>query len=349
MDEDIPMTNINTPDQPQFRANIADSQLSTLAKSVHVDVDELIHIFLSCNPDHRDLRAVSDIFRDASVFLARLVSESLTNRTGHEAESALSHNDTQLTQIDPQLLDESHFDDHHEEQDQLYVPVNDEFVSMTSEHFESQDTRDEFNPGRNISRQTPNDDTASDVFDPSGILPDSVIQAEYDKPYNESWMIDHNVPVEELERFKDSCFSRHKWTELFRFGALKVHDEFSIEALSAGGTVVHHHALVTNVGSSAPNKWSPKIAILSARGGYPMIESKYYQQSRKLIEDITGHFYTAKMDDSYNGISVWRNGVNLGTICEVRAKYHLWEVCVRQWARKHNVRPYAGRINWTTG
>lgn len=108
---------------------------------------------------------------------------------------------------------------------------------------------------------------------------------------------------------------------------------------------------VAGVGSEKGNRNLPQIAIESGLGGGHLAEGKYYVKTKELVQDMEQHFgdQQGTSRESYAIISVWRNGINIGTIEKIRAKHHLWELCVRHWARKYDKKEYAGKINKKTG
>lgn len=127
MDGDTIMTDVGTPEQPQFRAKVKESKLSALVRVTHVDcgcpnkplilastnlfkVQELVQTFLSHHPNPHDLNAVSEIFRDAASFTSKLALDSLAHQTSYEGQSSPIHDDSELSLLDLQLLGEIPFE-----------------------------------------------------------------------------------------------------------------------------------------------------------------------------------------------------------------------------------------------
>lgn len=171
-------------------------------------------------------------------------------------------------------------------------------------------------------------------------------------------MKDHRMPADVLTRFENGCYSKHKWLNLFRYGALQRDDEFLILSTNEKGS---HCSLPTTANTGHQRRHGETLPghathqkLISDLSNLekpppppPNTTPKTKIPHRWHPSLLPRQIPTAKRSSPTNrspcNVSAGMRPVHLGDwIC---AKHHLWELCVRQWVPRKG---HAGRKmkNW---
>ncbi|KAL8693600.1 MAG: hypothetical protein Q9218_001600 [Villophora microphyllina] len=174
----------------------------------------------------------------------------------------------------------------------------------------------------------PANETAELAEEP--IVPDAVFKAEAGHPYNFSWMTKWNIPDHYLEGWR----SKLKFEDLFRRGALKYNrDVLRFTSITNTGQQVERRFVANKIVPTPDARTGRQSLVITVLRDYPNTpdEAEFVglcSGGKGIHEFVTQCFGDRSLGArvmNYSEISVTRDGVEVGTVQDIRIRYHLWE------------------------
>lgn len=196
-----------------------------------------------------------------------------------------------------------------------------------------------------------------------GLIPEADFARAFSQPYDIMWIENHGLDASQLQFPQSSA----KFPKLFLDGVLQVNDRFELigdqitamddlgsEAVVSGLNVVNQRMLTKAqvVSVSKSSHWYPDLRItfqgmpaessitLSCKGPMDMYTAMTQKDPR-----LSGSFGASV----WTRFMVWRNGVSLGTLADVRAIWHLWILQIDEWAIRNSQARRSRRVRATEG
>ncbi|KAL8695838.1 MAG: hypothetical protein Q9201_007939 [Fulgogasparrea decipioides] len=315
--------------------------------------------FLATNPSQKTLMAAQAIMADvacASVDLGNLKRVNLQHKN-HDHPGYVAPAPYNAFPLDPNLEYQDDFQN-------MCLPIE-SILSKTVLVEEQSHSRITSSP-KNIE----NHPLSYTMTQP--ILPDHVLEAEKDKPYDPFWMTVFGVPDKHIEGWR----SKKNVEDLFRRGALTVGDQLHFKVITTENEVVERAVFVRHLSllqqKSSRLLVAPansislaqvvgiemvkgmallRVEILQPGPAYPDGVTASCSGVHSINELVLGHFHDRRTVKgvSYDSVYVRRGDQELGSLYEVRQRYALWEIIRDNWAARTNKRVRSRRLNKKTG
>ncbi|KAL8665892.1 MAG: hypothetical protein Q9202_001828 [Teloschistes flavicans] len=240
-----------------------------------------------------------------------------------------------------QAFDRIEHADHSQRQEAGQQQAHDEWTQQAFDEIEHADHSQRQEPGieDSVAQGTPTSDPNEEFM-----VPDAVFIAESDQPYNPSWMEKWNIAPQILQNLR----SRMKFEELCRRGVLML-DHDVLHFTSWNGQAVERRLVVTNrVMNGQPN-----VKLLREPFGNPWDPEPReccwsLKEILEFVKRCTKDSPTYK-NLGYSDVSVTRGGAEIGTLHDIRLRYHVWQVYKDQYMARTGMRWRKRRIDKKTG
>ncbi|KAL9589852.1 MAG: hypothetical protein Q9203_001343 [Teloschistes exilis] len=178
------------------------------------------------------------------------------------------------------------------------------------------------------------------------MVPDAVFIAESGRPYDLFWMEKWNIASQQFQDLR----SRMKFNDLFDRGVLQWdHDVLHFNSVTSAGCEVKRRFVL----SKSQARYSPVVKFLREDLENPW-DSDLKEMCCGLNEIL--EFVKRCTNDKprykclfYQDVSVSRNGAELGTLGEIRHKFHMWEFHKDMFTARSGLPGRRRRINKKTG